>query len=477
MWRPLIIGLVLLFPNFGRADTAADGERLRKAGRYAEAEKVLAPAVQRDPRAFAARLSLGLVYRATGRRDLERAVWNRFYDDFESGAIDKKKSRDLLYVAEAARHLGGWQDANDTFRDAVDADAKGKDGARANVEWAALFLEKYDAGHAEQSLQEALKILPKDADAHALYARVKLEQNDLAGVEHEVAAALASDPKNVAALDVRAERQVGDEAFDDAVATAKRALAVNPEDVGARTIIGAVAFLRDDKSGYEAERDRVLKTNPRAWDFFHGVAETCVKEHRYVEANALEEDALKIEPKSWVALAAIGNNWLRLGDDQKGLEALREAWKRDPYNVRTYNLLQLFEDVIPKEYVLVDGTPFRFRVTKREEAVLLHYVKPFVEREYAELVKRYHFKPEGPLTIELYANPEHYAVRTVGLPGLEALGVTFGKVVTGMSPMGGKFNWGLMLWHEVAHIFSIQMSRARVPRWFTEGLSEYETAR
>ncbi|HEY1586109.1 MAG TPA: hypothetical protein VGH63_10520, partial [Polyangia bacterium] len=177
------------------------------------------------------------------------------------------------------------------------------------------------------------------------------------------------------------------------------------------------------------------------------------------------------------ALAEIGSNWLRLGEDQKGLDALKEAWKRDPYNVRTYNLLQLFEDVIPKEYVLVEGTPFRFRVAKREEKVLLHYVKPLVTKEYAELVRRYGFTPTGPLTIELYTNPEHYAVRTVGLPGLEALGVTFGKVVTGMSPAGGRFNWGLMLWHEVAHIFSIQMSRARVPRWFTEGLSEYETVR
>ena len=477
MWRPLVIGLVLLFPNFGHADPAADGERLRRAGRYAEAEKLLAPAVQRDPHAFAARLSLGLIYRATGRRDLERAVWNRFYDDFESGAIDKKKSRQLLYVAEAARYLGGWQDANDTFRDAVDADPRGKDGARANVEWAALFLEKYDAGHAEQSLQEALKVLPHDAGAHALYARVKMEQNDLPGAEREVRAALAVDPRNVAALDVRAERQAVDEAWPEAVATATRALAINPEDVDARTIVGAVAFLRDDRRGYQAERDRVLQTNPHAWEFFHGVAELCVKEHRYVEANGLEQEALKVEPKSAVALAAIGNNWLRLGEDQKGLEALRAAWKRDPYNVRTYNLLQLFEDVIPKEYVLVDGTPFRFRVTRREEPVLLHYVRPFVQREYAELVKRYGFTPEGPLTIELYANPEHYAVRTVGLPGLEALGVTFGKVVTGMSPMGGRFNWGLMLWHEVAHIFSIQLSRARVPRWFTEGLSEYETAR
>ena len=162
MWRPLVIALFLLFPSFGRADVVADGERLRKSGRYAEAEKLLAPIVQRDPRAFAARLALGLVYRATGRRDLERAVWNRFYDDFESGAIDKKSARQLTYVAEAARYLGGWQDANDTFRDAVDADPRGKDGARANIEWAALFLEKYDAGHAEQSLQEALKVLTKE---------------------------------------------------------------------------------------------------------------------------------------------------------------------------------------------------------------------------------------------------------------------------------------------------------------------------
>ena len=47
-----------------------------------------------------------------------------------------------------------------------------------------------------------------------------------------------------------------------------------------------------------------------------------------------------------MALAALGSNWLRLGEDDKGLAALREAWKRDPYNVRTYNLLNLFEDSI-----------------------------------------------------------------------------------------------------------------------------------
>jgi len=31
------------------------------------------------------------------------------------------------------------------------------------------------------------------------------------------------------------------------------------------------------------------------------------------------------------------------------------------------------------------------------------------------------------------------------------------------------------MWHELAHVWHIQMSRSRVPRWFTEGLAEHET--
>ncbi|HKY05859.1 MAG TPA: Gfo/Idh/MocA family oxidoreductase, partial [Blastocatellia bacterium] len=37
------------------------------------------------------------------------------------------------------------------------------------------------------------------------------------------------------------------------------------------------------------------------------------------------------------------------------------------------------------------------------------------------------------------------------------------------------FNWGQITWHELAHVFHLQLSKNRVPRWFTEGLAEYET--
>ena len=48
-------------------------------------------------------------------------------------------------------------------------------------------------------------------------------------------------------------------------------------------------------------------------------------------------------------------------------------------------------------------------------------------------------------------------------------------MIAAMSPAAATFNWGNVLWHELGHVFAIQLSKNHVPRWFTEGLSEYET--
>jgi tetratricopeptide (TPR) repeat protein len=98
-----------------------------------------------------------------------------------------------------------------------------------------------------------------------------------------------------------------------------------------------------------------------------------------------------------------------------------------------------------------------------------------LQQAYADMRKRYAFTPEGPLRIELYADRAQFSVRTTGLPNAGVQGVCFGKVVTGLSPRGGPFNWGQIVWHELSHVFHLQLSKNHVPRWFTEGLAEYET--
>ena len=104
-------------------------------------------------------------------------------------------------------------------------------------------------------------------------------------------------------------------------------------------------------------------------------------------------------------------------------------------------------------------------------------VAPFLEERYRDYVARYGFEPKGPVTLELYGDPHDFAVRTVGLPTIGVAGVCFGRVITSQSPTNHAFNWGMVLAHELAHVFAIELSRSRVPRWFTEGLSEVETMR
>jgi len=91
------------------------------------------------------------------------------------------------------------------------------------------------------------------------------------------------------------------------------------------------------------------------------------------------------------------------------------------------------------------------------------------------MVARYGFTPNAPVGIEIYGTREHFSVRTSGLPNIEIQGVCFGATLAAISPRAEPFNWGNVLWHELAHVFAIQLSDYHVPRWFTEGLSEYET--
>jgi Tfp pilus assembly protein PilF len=91
--------------------------------------------------------------------------------------------------------------------------------------------------------------------------------------------------------------------------------------------------------------------------------------------------------------------------------------------------------------------------------------------------KKYKMKLSGPVQVEVYADHDDFAVRTMGMPGLGALGVTFGQVVAMDSPSGrkaGEFNWASTLWHEMSHVYILTATNHRVPRWFTEGLAVHE---
>ena len=84
--------------------------------------------------------------------------------------------------------------------------------------------------------------------------------------------------------------------------------------------------------------------------------------------------------------------------------------------------------------------------------------------------KKYAYTPPPPIRIEVYRSHADFSVRTVGLAGLGALGVSFGTTLAFDSPAAkdaGPFNWGSTVWHELAHTFTLGSTDNRIPRWLS----------
>ena len=444
-------------------------------GRVVEAERRLTAVARRRPVSvpgLEARVRLGRLLAAGGRRAEADAIWNALFDDYERGRLDKKSAAALTAVGIAARGLGSFHDAVELFGEAQAADPR---FAPARLESAETFLEKYASAEAERDALALLQLTPDDADARELMARIRVEQGEVPAANREIARALAINPRHAAALlvDAGLALEVDDRAH--AEARCREVLAVDPRNQLAHSLLGASRLLADDLPSFSVEKAAVAALHPGSARFLHVVAETLVRAHRYEEAAHLEEEAIALDPTDAIALAAWGEDLLRLGDEARAHEALTRAYALDRFNVRAHNLLELLETVIPRDYTLVEAGHFSLRTTRLEAPALTRILPPVLESEWRELTARYGYTPPSPVRIELYADPRHYAVRTVGLPRLDALGVTFGRVVTARSPVQGDFNFAMMLWHEVAHVFALGLSKNRVPRWFTEGLAEWET--
>jgi predicted Zn-dependent protease len=444
-------------------------------GLHAEARKRLEAANAAHPDDLPLRDALMRLYETMGERDALAPLVDVSYADWNAGAVARTKPADLLAIATAARLDRNWKDANDVLRDAVRADPR---GTAANLDWGGLLLEKHNGADAAAAFKDVIKLDAENPDAHTGLARVAIvDRYDGAAALEEIARALAVNPVHAEALALRAQLALDSEDWAAAKADVAALRRTNPRDAGAARIAATAALLLDDRAGYEAARAAALAVRPRDGAFFAFVAEALTRHRRYDEARAVAAEGVAADADDAACLSVLAMTLLRLGDETAGLDTLRRAWKSDPYDVRTFNLLNLFEKAIPARYTTISSAHFRFRIPPAARNAITEVVAPFLEERYKHYVARYGFEPAGPIMFELYGEPREFAVRTVGLPAIGVAGVCFGKVITSQAPTNRAFNWGMVLAHELAHVFAIQLSRGRVPRWLTEGLSEVETMR
>jgi tetratricopeptide (TPR) repeat protein len=379
-------------------------------------------------------------------------------------------SSDPYLSAEGYWGLGRYQEANDQFRKAVERHPKNPD---YRVRWGRLFLDRVQQKDAAQLFQEALKIKENHAGALLGLALVASEGFESKAVEL-AEKAIEVDPKLVEARELLARLALEDSNPEKAIEEASKALAIDPESLDAMAVRASIDWLADKP---ETEwMERILKINPVYGEAYALAGHFFVIKGRYEEAIQFYRKAIKLNPRLLKARAELGINLMRLGQDEEAHWHLEYCFTNGEKYAAVVNSLTLLDS--QKNFVTDKSGNIILKLHKRDVALLEPYFEAELKRAVRTYEKKYKMKLEHPVELQVYPDHDDFAVRTLGMPGLEsALGVTFGYAVAMDSPNGrkpGDFHWASTLWHELSHVYVLGITRHRVPRWFTEGMAVYE---
>lgn len=377
----------------------------------------------------------------------------------------------LVKEAESLTKQGLLHDANNAYRAALKL---APNSADIRVRWGRLYLQTHQNNDAGDLFEEALKLDPKNTGALVGMAEAVASTCTTCADDY-ASKALAIDPKYIPAIAIKIKHALQDEKTADAEKMIAAGLAIDPNSIAILGMSAADAYVRADNAEVSQRTAETLKRNPTDGEVYMTLAHFAELHRQFAEARDYYRLAVKTDPRLWKAYAELGVTLSRLGDDEGAREALEIAFKGDPFNPWTSNTLKLIDTF--KTFDTFETPSFRVKLAKKESAIMRPYVEELLERAITTFEKEYGFTPPDKTSFEMFPNHDDFAVRTVGVAGLGALGASFGKTVAMDSPAGrdvGEFHWGSTLWHETAHVITLQATNNRIPRWLTEGLSVYE---
>ncbi|MGE0193959.1 MAG: tetratricopeptide repeat protein [Planctomycetota bacterium] len=492
---------------------------LTRTGKYAEAEATAKAARERFPQDRSLRLAWWRLLRALARHDVagaEAASWLVDHPDdlparVVAGWADEAHGRrdkayasyaevvkayrprltppeDVMWVAEAA--LGATrvstsqgvdlkQDVIDLLGTYVDEHDDDQDAAFALAE--AWRSDKGPTGQAKARtrLRRLLESNPEYADARVASARIDLVFWQQGMALKQLERALSTNPNHVDALALRASVHVGNGDYDAARKDLARAAEVAPDDREVRAVRAALEAVLGNDAEHERIVAEILAYDPTYGQVHVRTAELLgERRRRYDLAADAARRAIDVDPHDPSAWVVLGEALMNLGETDAAREAFGKgvsASKRHK-DVHRDNWITVLDDVIPQLKTL--ETPhFRIRLPAREAGVMQHYLPALLESSWQVLGDKYGHEVDTPIHVDAFDRSDDFSVRSIGVPGLPALGVCFGRVVTLLGPTAlpiGSFSWSRTAWHEYAHVVTLQQSQGQVPRWLTEGLSVFE---
>lgn len=449
-------------------------QALLTVGRYPEARSVLTNALDSNPRSLRLRWLGREACLASGDTHQARQFLDEIRSLVSADAVSFRDPRNIVALAQAALELGS--DPKIILERVLEPARKANPTlVETYLARGALALEKHDYALAGRAYAEGLKLHPGNPDLHYGQARAHLE-GDRAVLVESLESALRINPRHLPSLLLYADHRIDAEDYTGATETLGEILAVNPHHPEAWALRAVLAHLKHDNTAEAEARTNALRfwpTNPRV---DHLIGLKLSRKYRFAEGAAFQRQALAFDPAYLPAKAQLATDLLRLGEEEEGWRLAQEVNRQDGYDVTAYNLVTLRDTL--KAYTTLTNEHFILRLSSAEAAVYGPRVLELLERAHQRLTTRYGVALQEPTLVEVFAEQKDFGVRTFGMPDNPGfLGVCFGRVITANGPAatrGRDSNWEAVLWHEFAHVVTLQLTANRMPRWLSEGISVYE---
>ncbi len=338
-----------------------------------------------------------------------------------------------------------------------------------------LALQKHDFKLAGQSFQEGLKKFPKDPDM--LYGLAEaLAPDDRKEMLKALDDVLEVNKNHIKSHLLAAEHLIDAEEYAESGKELDKIEKTNPHRPEMWAYRAVIAHLQNDADGEQKARETALRywTNNPEVDFLIG--RKLSQKYRFAEGSSYQRQALHSDPKYVPAKGQLANDLLRLGEEDEGWRLAEDVSHSDAYDIAAYNLVTLHDTLV--KFSVLTNAHFTLRMAKSEADVFGAQALNLLERARAALTKKYGLELTNPVTVEIFPQQRDFAVRTFGMPGGEGyLGVCFGNVITANSPSTHRMNWNSVLWHEFCHVVTLHLTRNKMPRWLSEGISVYEERR
>jgi tetratricopeptide (TPR) repeat protein len=428
--------------------------------------------------------------RTSGRiEDAERGYHRliEFYNNHEVKNPDA-----LRWIGRAAAQYARWNRlsdqfdflVNDLYPETVKLDA---DYWPAHFEAGMLFMEKYNRADAAKEFQAALEINPRAAEVHAAMAELALDDFHLEQAEASLRRAMEINPNLPAVWRMKADvAWLNNDADESLRLLRDQLLPLNPRDEATLGRLAACYLVLDSQrgnaSGVRLDKlaAEVAKANPHCGEFYSELAEMLQVRHKHAVAEKYYREAIRVLPKQPDSYAGLGMLLMCIGRESEARKMLQTAFDADPFHVRVKNSLDVLDVV---DSMKTRRTPHFLIRYSAADARLVPYLATHLEKVYRELQEEFGYAPSELTPIEVFNEEQGqsghswFSARMVGLPYLGTVAASTGRIVAMVSPgeteIHGSYAWARTLKHEMTHVFNLQQTSYNIPHWLTEGLAVY----